>query len=458
VQYAMAVAQNVPTTFYYYNGSDDIFLGWITDVVSMRDPPLVFSISYGSPEDSVPPSYMAAFNIEAMKLSVRGVTLLTASGDDGAMGHDGRPPSSKCRNVADFPSSSQYVTSVGATMGPEQGAGRNEIACMSQYTLGGYNSSTISTGGGFSNVSYNLLPRWQRAAVTSYFTSRLSADYPGVPLTSYGRGFPDVSALGNSYPVIVGGQLHLLSGTSASSPVVAGMVSLINSARIAAGKSPVGWLNPALYYLNSTITVDITVGSNKCSAVDCSGAVCSVNCCGSGVGYSAAPGWDPVTGLGVLDFEKFKAAMMGFTTPTASPIAPPSVAPSVTAAPVSTRSPTLARTAAPSQSLSPSFSSSYSPSFSPSIQPPVAVSSQSSIAMDALTIGVAAGGGVLVLLVLLTIAVCFCNRPARGVTKTHRLAVTGLPPQPAQQHSHSNTDVVVDADAVIPITSTELII
>lgn len=97
---------------------------------------------------------------------------------------------------------------------------------MSSYSLDGYNSSIISTGGGFSNATYNLLPSWQRAAVTSYFKNRLTVDYPGVPLTSYGRGFPDISALGNSYPVIIGGQLNLLSGTSASSPVVAGMVSV----------------------------------------------------------------------------------------------------------------------------------------------------------------------------------------------------------------------------------------
>lgn len=36
-------------------------------------------------------------------------------------------------------------------------------------------------------------------------------------------------------------------GTSASAPIFAGVVSLLNDARLNAGKSPLGFLNPMLY-------------------------------------------------------------------------------------------------------------------------------------------------------------------------------------------------------------------
>ena len=41
-------------------------------------------------------------------------------------------------------------------------------------------------------------------------------------------------------PLGVDGEFGLVFGTSASSPVMASMVTLINDARLAAGKGPVG--------------------------------------------------------------------------------------------------------------------------------------------------------------------------------------------------------------------------
>lgn len=63
---------------------------------------------------------------------------------------------------------------------------------------------------------------------------------------------------------------------------------LVNSARAAVGKAPVGWINPALYATSSQYVFDITKGTNKCVSA---GSVC----CNQG--YTAGPGWDPVTGL-----------------------------------------------------------------------------------------------------------------------------------------------------------------
>ena len=55
-------------------------------------------------------------------------------------------------------------------------------------------------------------------------------------------------------------------GTSASSPAFSSMVSLLNEARLSAGKKPMGLLNPFLYQ-NVDAFTDVTVGSNKVRAI-----------------------------------------------------------------------------------------------------------------------------------------------------------------------------------------------
>lgn len=107
-----------------------------------------------------------------------------------------------------------------------------------------------------------------------------------------------------------------VSGTSASSPVVAGMVSLVNAERRAAGNSTLGWLNPVLYSLYPAFVNDITSGDNKCLSAGHS-------CCDQG--FYATVGWDPASGLGSIDFDKFRKTLTGSkaatpveTSPTAS--------------------------------------------------------------------------------------------------------------------------------------------
>lgn len=110
-----STAQSVPTTYYYW-GEDDFMLAWLLDVAEMLEPPLVFSISYGASESEFLPSYIESFNVEAMKLGVRGVTIMVSSGDDGAPGSDARLNALGCGYAPDFPSVSPYITSVGGTM------------------------------------------------------------------------------------------------------------------------------------------------------------------------------------------------------------------------------------------------------------------------------------------------------------------------------------------------------
>jgi subtilase family serine protease len=61
------------------------------------------------------------------------------------------------------------------------------------------------------------------------------------------RAYPDISAVGARILVVTGGGFHYSEGTSASTPTVAAMISLLNDARFQAGKSTLGFLNPMLY-------------------------------------------------------------------------------------------------------------------------------------------------------------------------------------------------------------------
>ena len=58
--------------------------------------------------------------------------------------------------------------------------------------------------------------------------------------------------------------------------------------RLAKGGAPLGFVNP-LFYAHPEAFHDVTLGENK----------------GAGqVGFKAAKGWDPATGLGTPDFQK----------------------------------------------------------------------------------------------------------------------------------------------------------
>eukprot|EP00981_Chlorochromonas_danica_P014642 scaffold8452_cov185-Ochromonas_danica.AAC.24 len=290
VQYIMAVAQNVSTT-YYYNTQGD-WVSWLEDISSWDDPPSVISISYCSYEIGVT-SYITSFETEAKKLAAQGVTLIAASGDDGVSGWLTRGYYSRCAYNPMFPACSNYVTAVGGTQGPEEGSA--EVTCQASVS----NQVLITSGGGISTT--RPLQSWQSSEVSAYFKTVSTSPYSGYDIS--GRGYPDVSLLAHSYVIVVSGQYQVVDGTSASAPAFAGMVSLVNSARVSKGLSKLGWLNPYLYRNASAFVRDITSGHNKCTALYESGNSYATTCCNQG--FYAATGWDPVTGLGSIDFDSF---------------------------------------------------------------------------------------------------------------------------------------------------------
>ena len=82
-----------------------------------------------------------------------------------------------------------------------------------------------------------------------------------------------------NYQVNIGGQISPVSGTSASAPLFASIVALLNDRLIAQGQSTLGFLNPFLYTMGRVALDDVSVGNNPGCGTD---------------GFPATPGWDPV--------------------------------------------------------------------------------------------------------------------------------------------------------------------
>jgi hypothetical protein len=76
----MSTSKVSPTTHWY---TDKFFDDWLIDVANSDNPPLVFSISYGAEEQLVAdfsPDILDAFDTQAAKLGVMGVTIVASSG------------------------------------------------------------------------------------------------------------------------------------------------------------------------------------------------------------------------------------------------------------------------------------------------------------------------------------------------------------------------------------------
>ncbi|KAF7363118.1 Family S53 protease-like protein [Mycena venus] len=248
IQYTAGIATGVPLQFLSVGGVVDssdfaaALLDTTTFIDGLADPPTVVSTSYSDNEDHFGFTMAEQICDGYMALGARGISVLFSSGDGGVRG--GHDDISECNNntfIATFPPSCPWVTTVGSTTGiaPE--------------------TAVNFTGGGFSN--YFPIPSYQSDAVAG-FLEQLPTDFQGI-FNSYGRGYPDVSLQGVNFAIVLGGEGTAESGTSASTPAFASIISLINDQLIAAGKPVLGFLNPFLYYYASTALTDITAGHNS---------------------------------------------------------------------------------------------------------------------------------------------------------------------------------------------------
>lgn len=278
------------------DNQNEPYLDFFTYLIGLPDGQLpdVLTTSYGENEQSVPASYAKKVCDMIGQLGTRGVSVLFSSGDTGVgsacQTNDGQ---NTTRFNPIFPASCPYVTSVGGTsrVDPEE--------------------AISFSSGGFSEI-WNR-PAYQDTAVSSYL-SKLGDQWKGLYNPS-GRGFPDVAAQGKYFRVVDKGTVQSIGGTSASAPVFASIIAMLNNQRAAAGQPALGFLNPWIYSRGYKGLNDIVEGgSTGCDGYsDYSGLETPVVPYAS---WNATEGWDPVTGFGTPDYQKLlKISEEGAFTP-----------------------------------------------------------------------------------------------------------------------------------------------
>ncbi|KAL9131366.1 MAG: hypothetical protein Q9217_000693 [Psora testacea] len=298
VQYAYPLSY--PTPGYYYStgglgelipdldqptqadNQNEPYLDFLHYILSLPDDelPTTLTTSYGEDEQSVPEAYANQTCSLFAQLGARGVSVLFSSGDTGpgsaCQTNDGK---NTTRFLPIFPAACPYVTSVGGTfhVEPEQAIG--------------------FSSGGFSDRFPR--PSYQDTAVAQYL-GILGDTWKGL-YNPAGRGFPDVAAQAANFTVFDKGKEIRVGGTSAASPAFAGVVSLLNSARLSDNRKPLGFLNPFIYKYGYKGLTDIVDGSSKgCTGIDIYSGLPTPFV--PNAGWAAVEGWDPVTGYGTPNF------------------------------------------------------------------------------------------------------------------------------------------------------------
>jgi subtilase family serine protease len=304
VQWAHAIAPNahivlveaIPAETEGVQGFPSIFKGEQMAVNQFAG--AVLSQSFAVTEQS----FHSAANVQVAKFDqvyqqarANHVTVLGSSGDSGTANIDKQGRVFPFPTV-NWPSSDPLITSAGGTWlqfgwtwNPSSPTDLSFLTTPGSRTEAVWNEPYIqaATGGGRSV----LFP-------TPGFQSSISQS-----LLQGARGLPDLSwnaavnggvLVFTSFPRARVGW-HIIGGTSASSPQLAGLIALTNQLADAAHKSHVGYLNPLLYSLPSSDFNDIvpqTFGPGPVTIGDNSNF-------GSGIaGMATTTGFDLTTGFG----------------------------------------------------------------------------------------------------------------------------------------------------------------
>ena len=232
----------------------------------------IISESLGACEADVPSGHRDIYAGIEDRAVAQGMSHFVATGDSGAYtcGQENDPAGS-------FPSTLPSLTAVGGTsvFESQEGSYFKEAAWGSPIDQSG-------TGGGAS--LFYALPDYQKSVAQSAGHGK--------------RQVPDVA--GNADPntgfhIIFQGQAGQAGGTSASTPLWAATVALINQDLKKQGLREAGFANPALYWMGQNSSRlpkpafhDVTAGNN--------------------LAYSAGSGWDFATGWGSMDAAALDAA------------------------------------------------------------------------------------------------------------------------------------------------------
>jgi tripeptidyl-peptidase-1 len=110
----------------------------------------------------------------------------------------------------------------------------------------------------FQFLPHSILPDCSRF----WLLETIPGDIAGI-FNKTGRGYPDVSTQGSNFEIVVGGEVTLEGGTSASSPTLASIIALINDRLLAENKPVLEFLNPFIYSKASSAFTEVTTGHNS---------------------------------------------------------------------------------------------------------------------------------------------------------------------------------------------------
>lgn len=250
----------------------------------------VLSGSFGGPELEFASSQEEADNQEFKQAAAVGITIMFSSGDSADYLGDPNYPQEPIAMVS-WPASSPWVTAVGGTSilinkggantKVEAGWGTFAMGAWEdvwtgpfQINAGNWQGWFFEGGGGGGTSLFWPQPSYQAALVPKSLSETINtSNTASLKLGTPYRVVPDVSMIADPTTGFLQGQTFLEDnpgtvdigcmpvstpanaeycefpegGTSVSSPMFAGVIAVINSARVSIGKHVLGFANPALY-------------------------------------------------------------------------------------------------------------------------------------------------------------------------------------------------------------------
>jgi kumamolisin len=262
IEVIQALAPGAAIKVYEAPNSDAGEVAMYSAIVSADVP--VISISWGEYEAGETSSNRTALNTDFKQAAAQGESVYAASGDSGSddEGNGG--------TTVDFPASDTYVTGTGGT--------------TLSYTssTGTYKSETAWDGSGGGVSSYFATPSFQSPVNSGSY-----------------RDVPDVAAVADpstGWAIYEAGSWQEFGGTSAAAPNWAAFTAIYDEYAADNGGDALGYANSTIYALAQTSSYSSAFHDVKS---------------GSNGAYSAATGYDKVTGWGSYNGANFISAELG---------------------------------------------------------------------------------------------------------------------------------------------------
>ena len=262
IEVIQALAPGAAIKVYEAPNSDAGEVAMYSAIVSADVP--IISISWGEYEAGETSSNRTALDTDFKQAAAQGESVYAASGDDGS------DDENNGGTTVDFPASDTYVTGTGGT--------------TLSYTAstGTYKSETAWDGSGGGVSSYFATPSFQ-SSVNS----------------GSKRDVPDVAAVADpntGWAIYEAGSWQEFGGTSAAAPNWAAFTAIYDDYAAANDGDALGYANSTIYALASSSSYSSAFHDVKS---------------GSNGAYSAATGYDKVTGWGSYNGANFISAELG---------------------------------------------------------------------------------------------------------------------------------------------------